>query len=181
MTLRAQPQVSVPVIAQPTHSPGAQLGATGPHMTPPRPNNEGGAYPAPPTLGDTEDSTLRLGMFPAAAEAFSVLAQGDNPAAGAYVPFRSPDNLDTSRKSLMVQEDTGSARIWQSPPSSVRLAAARCPGPRIEPDGELGQRCPHQAGEWPTTAGEDPGVINRDVGPSDRVNQLRWRSTSRWP
>ena len=43
----------------------------------------GGAYPASPTLGDTEDSTLRLGMFPAAAEAFSVLAQGNNPAAGA--------------------------------------------------------------------------------------------------
>jgi len=52
-------------------------------MTPPRPNYEGGAYPASPTLGDTEDSTLRLGMFPAAAEAFSVLAQGNNPAAGA--------------------------------------------------------------------------------------------------
>ena len=44
---------------------------------------------------------------------FSKIAQGDDPAAGAYVPFVSPDNIDTSRKSLMVSEDTDDAKIWQ--------------------------------------------------------------------
>jgi hypothetical protein len=50
---------------------------------------------------------------PLRVKAFSVLAQGDNPAAAAYVPFRAPDNIDTSKKSLMVQEDIGNAKIWQ--------------------------------------------------------------------
>lgn len=43
---------------------------------------------------------------------FSMIAQGDDPTAGAYVPFVSPDNMDTSKKSLMVQEDADNARIW---------------------------------------------------------------------
>ena len=29
------------------------------------------------------------------------------------MPFTSPDNIDTSKRSLMVQEDTGNALIWQ--------------------------------------------------------------------
>jgi hypothetical protein len=41
------------------------------------------------------------------------IAQGDDPAAGAYVPFVSPDNVDTSRNSLMVSEDTADAKVWQ--------------------------------------------------------------------
>jgi hypothetical protein len=44
---------------------------------------------------------------------FSVLAQGDDEAQGAFVPFVSPDNMDTSKKSLMVQEDADNAKIWQ--------------------------------------------------------------------
>ena len=44
---------------------------------------------------------------------FSVMAQGDDDSLGAFVPFISPDNLDTSKKSLMVQEDNDDARIWQ--------------------------------------------------------------------
>ena len=43
---------------------------------------------------------------------FSMIAQGDDPNADAYVPFVSPDNMDTSKKSLMVQEDADDARIW---------------------------------------------------------------------
>lgn len=42
-----------------------------------------------------------------------VVADGDAPASGVYVPFRSPDNLGISPKSLMVQEDTRNARIWR--------------------------------------------------------------------
>ncbi len=44
---------------------------------------------------------------------FTKIAQGDDPAAGAYVAFRSPDNIDTSTKSLMVSEDASDAKVWQ--------------------------------------------------------------------
>jgi hypothetical protein len=44
---------------------------------------------------------------------FSVLAQGDDPAVGSFVPFVSPDNVGTSANSLMVQEDTDNASIWR--------------------------------------------------------------------
>jgi hypothetical protein len=50
---------------------------------------------------------------PLKVKSFSVLAQGDNPAGDAFVAFRNPDNLDTSKKSLMVQEDTPNAKVWQ--------------------------------------------------------------------
>ncbi len=64
---------------------------------------------------------------------FSILAQGDDPDAGDYVPFVSPDNIDTSRKSLMVQEDTDNARIWQHRfrPGDWRVVAHV-----TDPDGE---------------------------------------------
>lgn len=45
---------------------------------------------------------------------FSVLADGDAPMSDpTYVDMTSPDNLGTSRRSLMVQEDTTDARILQ--------------------------------------------------------------------
>ncbi len=44
---------------------------------------------------------------------FTKIAQGDDPTAGAYVPFVSPDNIGTSHNSLMVSEDTDGAKIWQ--------------------------------------------------------------------
>ncbi len=50
---------------------------------------------------------------PTKVTSFTKFAQGDDPTAGAYVPFVSPDNLDLSKKSLMVQEDTDDAKIWQ--------------------------------------------------------------------
>ncbi|MCP4964423.1 MAG: hypothetical protein GY926_04240, partial [bacterium] len=43
----------------------------------------------------------------------SILAQGDDSEAGSYVEFVSPDNMDTSENSLMVQEDASEARIWR--------------------------------------------------------------------
>ncbi|HKJ54508.1 MAG TPA: hypothetical protein VJ978_00845 [Nitriliruptoraceae bacterium] len=50
---------------------------------------------------------------PRRVDGFSMVAQGDDPSIGAYVPFVSPDNLDTSSASLMVQEDTDNAKIWR--------------------------------------------------------------------
>jgi len=44
---------------------------------------------------------------------FSVLADGDAPDTSVFVPMTSPDNIDTSRRSLMVQEDTDEAKVWR--------------------------------------------------------------------
>jgi hypothetical protein len=50
---------------------------------------------------------------PSVVDSVTVLADGDAEGTDAYVPFVNPDNLDTSRKSLMIQEDNDGARIWQ--------------------------------------------------------------------
>ncbi len=51
---------------------------------------------------------------PLAVDSFTVLADGDAPADHPkFVGFTSPDNIDTSKKSLMVQEDADFAQIWQ--------------------------------------------------------------------
>ncbi len=47
-------------------------------------------------------------------DSFSVLAQGDDADDGLFVPFISPDNMDTSVNSLMVQEDADNAKIWRN-------------------------------------------------------------------
>ena len=46
-------------------------------------------------------------------DSVTVLADGDEYNSDVYVPFINPDNIDTSTKSLMVQEDNDDARIWQ--------------------------------------------------------------------
>lgn len=46
-------------------------------------------------------------------DSFTKLAQGDDDSQANFVPFVSPDNIDTSKKSLMVQEDTDDAKVWQ--------------------------------------------------------------------
>lgn len=61
----------------------------------------------------------------------TVLAQGDSATGGKFVPFVSPDNMDTSVNSLMVQEDADNARIWQydlSTGSWVVVAQVTDPG-----------------------------------------------------
>ncbi len=50
---------------------------------------------------------------PTIVDSMTILADGDAVGTDVYVPFRSPDNLDTSKKSLMVQEDASDAQIWQ--------------------------------------------------------------------
>jgi hypothetical protein len=50
---------------------------------------------------------------PLVVDSLTVFADGDAVDSDVYVPFVSPDNIDTSKKSLMVQEDTDDARVWQ--------------------------------------------------------------------
>jgi hypothetical protein len=49
---------------------------------------------------------------PRKVDSFTVYADGDAPGAPEFVSMTSPDNIDTSLNSLMVQEDTGNAKIW---------------------------------------------------------------------
>jgi len=54
------------------------------------------------------------GDDPRIVDSLTILADGDvDPASPVYVPMRAPDNIDTSKKSLMVQEDASEAKIWQ--------------------------------------------------------------------
>ena len=50
---------------------------------------------------------------PLVVDSVTVLADGDAEGTDAFVPFVNPDNIDTSKKSLMVQEDNDNAKIWQ--------------------------------------------------------------------
>lgn len=50
---------------------------------------------------------------PLVVDSVTVLADGDAEGSSVYVPFINPDNIDTSKKSLMVQEDNDNARVWQ--------------------------------------------------------------------
>ena len=70
---------------------------------------------------------------PTQVTSFSKMAQGDDPSAGAYVPFVSPDNVGTSRNSLMVQEDTDDAKVWQL---RLRQGTWRSVAVVTDPDGE---------------------------------------------
>lgn len=50
---------------------------------------------------------------PRKVDSFSVFADGDANGADVFVEFISPDNIDTSANSLMVQEDADNAKIWR--------------------------------------------------------------------
>lgn len=50
---------------------------------------------------------------PTVVDSLTILADGDLTGTEVFVPFTSPDNIDTSKKSLMVQEDTDGAKVWQ--------------------------------------------------------------------
>ena len=50
---------------------------------------------------------------PTVVDSLTIFADGDAVGSDVYVPFTSPDNLDTSTKSLMVQEDTSGAQVFQ--------------------------------------------------------------------
>jgi hypothetical protein len=50
---------------------------------------------------------------PTVVDSLTIFADGDAVGSDVYVPFTSPDNLETSTKSLMVQEDTDDAQVFQ--------------------------------------------------------------------
>ena len=71
---------------------------------------------------------------PRKVDSFSVLADGDVlTSAPEYVGFTSPDNVDTSVNSLMVQEDTDEAKIWRYDLSSSTWSVVATVN---DPDGE---------------------------------------------
>jgi hypothetical protein len=69
------------------------------------------------TVGMADNGRIFRFVFnkknPRKVDSFSVLADADAPDAPEYVAMVSPDNMDTSMYSLMVQEDTSDARIWK--------------------------------------------------------------------
>jgi hypothetical protein len=50
---------------------------------------------------------------PMVVDSLTILADGDLEGTDVYVPMVNPDNMDTSKNSLMIQEDTDDAKIWQ--------------------------------------------------------------------
>ena len=86
---------------------------------------------------------------PTTVTSFTVLAQGDNAAAMKYVAgFNAPDNMDTSVNSLMVQEDTSDAVIWQYDLASTWTIVATVNDPRGESSGIVDASEWFGAGSW---------------------------------
>ncbi len=81
------------------------------------PNDATGRIHRPAGTGKADNGRIFRFVFdkkdPKEVDSFTVLADGDNPGHSKYVAFTSPDNIDTSKKSLMVQEDADNAQIWQ--------------------------------------------------------------------
>jgi hypothetical protein len=69
------------------------------------------------TVGSADNGRIFRFEFnnknPRKVDSFSVLADGDATGTPEFAGFKNPDNLDTSANSIMVQEDTASARIWR--------------------------------------------------------------------
>ena len=69
------------------------------------------------TVGQADNGAIFRMEFnknnPRRVDSFTVLAQGDDPTGDLFVPMVSPDNMDTSANSLMIQEDTDNAKIWR--------------------------------------------------------------------
>jgi hypothetical protein len=71
---------------------------------------------------------------PRIVDSLTILADGDvEETSPVYVPMTSPDNIDTSKKSLMVQEDADEAAIWQY---RIRQGDWRVVATVNDPDGE---------------------------------------------
>ena len=68
------------------------------------------------TVGQADNGRIFRFEFnknnPRKVDSFSVFADGDAPSSPEFVAMINPDNIETSMYSLMVQEDTEDARIW---------------------------------------------------------------------
>ena len=89
------------------------------------------------TVGQADNGRIFKFVFnaddPLIVDSLTVLADGDADGSAAYVPFVNPDNIDTSKKSLMVQEDADNAKIWQY---RLRQEDWRVVATVNDPDGE---------------------------------------------
>jgi hypothetical protein len=69
------------------------------------------------TVGQADNGRIFKFVFneadPTVVDSVTVYADGDAEGTDAFVPFVNPDNIDTSKKSLMVQEDADNAKVWQ--------------------------------------------------------------------
>jgi hypothetical protein len=69
------------------------------------------------TVGEADNGRIFKLVFseddPTVVDSLTILADGDLEGTEVFVPFTSPDNIDTSKKSLMVQEDADGAKVWQ--------------------------------------------------------------------
>jgi hypothetical protein len=86
---------------------------------------------------------------PRIVDSFSILVNGDAAAAGVPSALHNPDNIDTSPKSLMIQEDPGSqnqfnagagpaARIWRYDLTTGSLTAVAEVNQALDPAARLG-------------------------------------------
>jgi len=95
------------------------------------------------TIGSADNGSIFVMELndrnPRKVDAFYVLAQGDNEGAAAFVPMVSPDNVDTSYNSLMVQEDT--AR-----PPSGNTTSPRVSGQTWRPSSTQAENHPRSPG-----------------------------------
>lgn len=91
-----------------------------------------------------------------------VVADGDAEESDVYVPFRSPDNLGMSEKSLMVQEDTSNARIWRYDLASGKWSVvAAVNDPRGESSGIVDASRWFGGGAWLLTV-QQHGTNDKD-------------------
>lgn len=69
------------------------------------------------TVGQADNGRIFKLVFnrynPRRVDSFSVFADADAPGTPEFVAMQNPDNIGTSVSSLMVQEDSDNARIWQ--------------------------------------------------------------------
>ena len=105
------------------------------------------------TVGSADNGRIFKFVFnhrnPRKVDSFSVFADGDAPGTPEFVAMTNPDNIDTSANSLMVQEDTGNAKIWQHDfGSGTWSVAATVNDPRGESSGIVDASDWFGAGSW---------------------------------
>jgi len=96
----------------------------------------------------------------------TVFADGDAPGSDVYVPMINPDNVDTSANSLMVQEDSDDAQIWQYGfASGVWTAIAHVTDPEGESSGIVDASPWYGPGTWLLTVqGHGVNIAEEQVG-----------------
>ena len=142
----------------------------------------GRLYRAPSGTPGTTSSNGRIFKIvmnaadPTKVDSFSIVGQGDNPAAAGYVPFRAPDNIDVGHNSLMVQEDASNAKIWMfSLSSGTWTHVATATQPSAETSGIVDLHTWFGAGWWALDVqshiniSETPNVTYTGPGPNNGV------------